>query len=87
MSTMRIIIFMRSRNGKRFVFRHMNTYENFQNFGRWFCGKYTKGNFFEVLDTILKIAGMIVTVISTIVKAIDLVDRLRHQKSNRPTKE
>ena len=38
---------------------------------------------FEMLDTILKIAGMIVTAISTIVKAIDLADRHRHQKSNR----
>lgn len=40
-----------------------------------------------MLDTILKIAGMIVTTTSTIVKAIDLADRFRHQKSNRPTKE
>ena len=40
-----------------------------------------------MLDTILKIAGMIVTTFSTIVKAIDLADRFRHQKSNRPTKE
>jgi hypothetical protein len=40
-----------------------------------------------MLDTILKIAGMIVSAIGTIVKAIDLVDRFRHQKSNRPTKE
>lgn len=38
---------------------------------------------FEMLDTILKIAGMIVTVLSTIVKVIDLADRYRHQKSNR----
>jgi len=36
-----------------------------------------------MLDTILKIAGMIVSAIGTIVKAIDLVDRFRHQKSNR----
>lgn len=36
-----------------------------------------------MLETILKIAGMIVTVMSTIVKAIDLVDKFRHQKSNR----
>jgi len=36
-----------------------------------------------MLDTILKIAGMIVTAISTIVKAIDLVDKFKHQKSNR----
>lgn len=40
-----------------------------------------------MLDTILKIAGIIVSAMGTIVKAIDLVDRLRHQKSNRPTKE
>lgn len=38
-----------------------------------------------MLETIIKIAGMIVTAISTIVKAIDLVDRLKHQKSNRPS--
>ena len=39
-----------------------------------------------MLETILKIAGMIVTVASTIVKAIDLIDRFRHQKKqpNRP---
>lgn len=37
-----------------------------------------------MLDTILKFAGMIVTVASTIVKAIDLVDRFRHRKSNHP---
>ena len=36
-----------------------------------------------MLEMILKIAGMIVTAISTIVKAIDLVDRFRHRKSNR----
>lgn len=36
-----------------------------------------------MLETILKIAGMIVSAIGTIVKAIDLVDRFRHQKSNR----
>ena len=74
---------MRSKMGKRFVFRRIYTYENFQNIRRWFCGKYTKGNLFEMLETILKIAGMIVTVASTIVKVIDLVDRFRHQKSNR----
>ncbi len=39
-----------------------------------------------MLDTILKIAGMIVSAIGTIVKAIDLVDRFRHQKSNRTDK-
>lgn len=38
---------------------------------------------FEMLDTILKIAGMIVTALGTIVKVIDLADRHRHQKSNR----
>ncbi len=38
-----------------------------------------------MLDTILKIAGMIVTIISTVIKAIDLVDRFRHRKSNRPS--
>lgn len=38
-----------------------------------------------MLETILKIAGMIVTAASTIVKAIDLVDRLKHRKSNRPS--
>lgn len=75
---------MRPKTDQRFVFRHICTYENFQNFRRWFCGKYTKGNFFEVLETILKIVGMIVTVTSTIVKAIDLVDKFRHRKSNRP---
>jgi len=74
---------MRSKTGKRFVFRHICTYENFQNIRRWISGKYTKGNLFEMLDTILKIAGMIVTAISTIVKAIDLVDKFKHQKSNR----
>lgn len=36
-----------------------------------------------MLDTIFKIAGIIVTTISTIVKAIDLVDKFKHQKSNR----
>lgn len=36
-----------------------------------------------MLEMILKIAGMIVTAISTIVKAFDLVDRFKHQKSNR----
>lgn len=36
-----------------------------------------------MLETILKIAGMIVTAMSTIVKAIDLVEKFRHQKSNR----
>lgn len=40
-----------------------------------------------MLETNLKIAGMIVSLLSTIVKAIDLIDRFAHQKSNRPTKE
>ena len=40
---------------------------------------------FEMFETILKIAGMIVTGISTIVKAVDLVDRFTHRKSNRPS--
>lgn len=44
-----------------------------------------RGHIFEMLETILKIAGMIVTGFSTIVKAIDLVDRFRHRKSNRPS--
>ena len=48
-----------------------------------FDGKYKRGYIFEMLETILKITGMIVTTISTIVKVIDLVDRFRHQKSNR----
>lgn len=38
-----------------------------------------------MLETILKIAGMIVSATGTIVKAIDLAERLRHQKSNRPS--
>lgn len=50
-------------------------------------GKYTRGHIFEMLETILKIAGMIVTGFSTIIKAIDLVDRFKHQKSNRPAKD
>ena len=37
-----------------------------------------------MLEIFLKIAGMIVTLISTVVKAIDLVDRFKHRKSNRP---
>lgn len=37
-----------------------------------------------MLETILKVAGMVVTAISTMVKAIDLADRFRHRKSNRP---
>lgn len=38
-----------------------------------------------MLETILKIAGMIVSAIGTAIKVIDLVDRFRHQKSNRPS--
>lgn len=37
-----------------------------------------------MLETILKIAGMIVSAFNTIVKAIDLADRFKHRKSNRP---
>ncbi len=54
--------------------------------GSGFClghGIYKRGYIFEMLDTILKIAGMIVSAIGTIVKVIELVDRFRHQKSNR----
>lgn len=38
-----------------------------------------------MLEIILKIAGMIVTAISTVVKTIELIDKFRHQKSNRPS--
>ncbi len=37
----------------------------------------------EMFDTVLKIAGMIVTALSTVVKVIDLAERYKHQKSNR----
>lgn len=40
-----------------------------------------------MIEIILKIAGMIVTGFSTVVKVIDLVENFRHQKSNRPTKD
>lgn len=40
-----------------------------------------------MLETILRVAGMVVSAVSTIIKAIDLAERFRHQKSNRPTKE
>ena len=43
-----------------------------------------RGYIFEMFETILKIAGMIVTGFSTIVKVIDLVERIKRQKSNRP---
>lgn len=42
-----------------------------------------RGTNFAMLETSLKIVGMVVSLLGTIVKAIDLVDRLRHQKSNR----
>ena len=48
-------------------------------------GKYMRGNIFEVFEIILKIAGLIVSAIGTVVKAIDLIDKFRHQKSNRRT--
>lgn len=48
-------------------------------------GKYRRGNNFEMLEMVLKIAGMIVSGIGTIVKVIDLIDKFRHQKSNRRT--
>ncbi|MDE6567467.1 MAG: hypothetical protein K2K70_07025 [Lachnospiraceae bacterium] len=47
-------------------------------------GKYRRGSNFEMLDLIVKIAGMVVTLFSTIVKAIELAYKLKHQKSNRP---
>ncbi len=48
-------------------------------------GKYWRGNNFEMLEMVLKIAGMIVSGIGTVVKVIDLIDKIRHQKSNRRT--
>ncbi len=48
-------------------------------------GKYRRGNHFEMLEMVLKVAGMIVSVIGTVVKVIDLIDKFRHQKSNRRT--
>ena len=36
-----------------------------------------------MIETILKIAGMVVSLLGTIVKAIDLADRFKNQKSNR----
>lgn len=36
-----------------------------------------------MLEMILKIVGMIVSFMGTVVKVIDIVDRFRHQKSNR----
>lgn len=46
-------------------------------------GKYRRGNIFEVLESVLKIAGMIVSAIGTVVKVIDLIEKFKHQKSNR----
>ena len=45
-------------------------------------GKYRRGNIFEVLESVLKIAGMIVSAIGIVVKVIDLIDKFKHQKSN-----
>ena len=36
-----------------------------------------------MFDILIKISGMIVSLLGTIVKAADLVERLRNQKSNR----
>lgn len=36
-----------------------------------------------MLEMILKIVGMIVSFMGTVVKVIDISDRSRHQKSNR----
>lgn len=80
---------MRSKTGKRFVSSRMNpcmnTYENFQNQRRWFNGKYERGYIFEMLETILKVAGMVVNALSTIEKVIELVYKFKHQKSNHPS--
>ena len=48
-------------------------------------GKYRRGSNFEMLDLIIKIAGMVVTLLSTIVKVIELAYKMKHQKSNRPS--
>lgn len=37
-----------------------------------------------MIDVILKIAGLIVSLLGTIVRTIDLIDKFRNQKSNRP---
>ena len=37
-----------------------------------------------MLETILRIAGMIVSAADTVVKAMNLVEKRKHQKSNRP---
>lgn len=36
-----------------------------------------------MFEVILKIAGMTVTFLSTVVKAVELADKFLHQKSNR----
>lgn len=38
-----------------------------------------------MFEIVLKIAGMIVSATDTIVKAIDLIDKFKRQKSNRPS--
>lgn len=38
-----------------------------------------------MLEMILKIAGMVVSVLNTIVKVVELVYKFKHQKSNRPS--
>lgn len=48
-------------------------------------GKYRRGNNFEMLELILKIAGMIISALNIIVKVIDTIDKFKHQKSNRPS--
>lgn len=37
-----------------------------------------------MLDLIVKIAGMVVALLNTIVNAIELTYKFKHQKSNRP---
>ena len=37
-----------------------------------------------MMEIILKIAGMIVSLLGTIVKVVDLIEKFRNQKSNRP---
>ena len=37
-----------------------------------------------MFDLILKIAGVVVTLLSTIVRAVELAEKIRHQKNNRP---
>lgn len=40
-----------------------------------------------MMEIVLKIAGMIVSLLGTIVKAVDLIDKFRNQKSNRPPRQ